>query len=313
MTKSDRNPMLSLVRHQEIDRVKWDICLEKAPNGRVYAASWYLDITCGKWDALIWGDYEYVMPLPVRKKFGFSYVYTPYFTQRLGIFPVAPPEIQHFFAAVLKKVFSNIRYAADLSMSKHAFSRFQYRERPNRFLALDAEYGEVYRRFSENTTRNIHKAVKAGVKVKAGCSADRFTELCVQYNPFKLNARAQKVFRALLHHTIADGSGKVYLAESSGGDLLAGVFFLTYNDRSYYLGAFSSPEGLKQSAAFAIVDAFCRLHTGSGFILDFEGSELEGVDRFYRGFGAVREYYCVVEYNRLPSILLRMKELLTRR
>lgn len=305
--------MLRLVRHQEIDRVKWDLCLGRAPNGRVYAASWYLDITCSKWDALIWGDYEYVMPLPVRRKFGFSYVYTPYFTQRLGIFPVAPPEIQHFFATGLESFFCNVRYASDLSVSKTAFSRFQYRERPNRILALDSIYSELCGRFSENTTRNIRKAVKAGIKVSVEYNPDRFAELYVKYNPFKLILPAEKIFMALLRHTLADGSGTVYLAGSHQGDLLAGAFFLTYKGRSYYLGAFSSPEGLRQSAAFAIVDVFCRLHAGSGTILDFEGSELEGVDRFYRGFGAIREHYCVLEYNRLPPILLRIKELLTRR
>ena len=151
------------------------------------------------------------------------------------------------------------------------------------------------------------------VKVKAGYSADRFTELCAIHNPFKLKVPAQKVLLSLLRHALADGSGMVYMAESSGGELLAGAFFLSYHGRSYYLGAFSFPEGLKQSAAFAIVDAFCRLHADSGMILDFEGSELEGVDRFYRGFGAVSEHYCVVEFNRLPSILFRIKELLTRR
>jgi hypothetical protein len=313
MMKPDRKLKLRLVHHSKIDRDKWDRCLKKAPNAKVYAASWYLDITCGRWDALIWGDYEFVMPLPVRRKLGFTYVYTPYFSQSLGIFPVAPPEIQSCFAADLEEGFSNIRYAADLSILKSAFSRFQYRERPNRILALNADYSDICRNFSENTVRNIRKAINAGVKVRAESSAERFAEHYVKHNPYKLNMPGQKIFLALLRQSLAKGSGTVFIAESPQGDLLAGAFFLLYSDRSYYLGAFSSREGLKQSAAFAIVDAFCRHHAESGITLDFEGSELEGVDRFYKGFGAVREHYCILEYNRLPSILFRIKELLTRR
>ena len=36
--------------------------------------------------ALIWNDYEAVMPLTWKKKYGIHYLYQPYFTACLGVF-----------------------------------------------------------------------------------------------------------------------------------------------------------------------------------------------------------------------------------
>jgi hypothetical protein len=72
--------------HIEIDRQKWDACILNACNSLVYAESWYLDIVSPNWEALILGDYEYVMPLPVKKKFGVSFLVQPPLTQQFGIF-----------------------------------------------------------------------------------------------------------------------------------------------------------------------------------------------------------------------------------
>src|SRR5690606_31954046 len=64
----------------------WDRCIKNAPNQLIYAWSFYLDIISPGWDALVMGDYEMVMPLTGKKKWGISYLYQPAFTQQSGIF-----------------------------------------------------------------------------------------------------------------------------------------------------------------------------------------------------------------------------------
>ncbi|OIP03307.1 MAG: hypothetical protein AUJ97_04685 [Bacteroidetes bacterium CG2_30_32_10] len=56
------------LKHKEIDKDKWDNCIEKAFNGIIYAYSWYLDIVSENWDALIEDDYKTVFPLTQKKK-----------------------------------------------------------------------------------------------------------------------------------------------------------------------------------------------------------------------------------------------------
>ena len=49
--------------HPQIDKSKWDDCMDRADNGLIYAYSFYLDQMAKHWDALVFNDYEAVMPL----------------------------------------------------------------------------------------------------------------------------------------------------------------------------------------------------------------------------------------------------------
>jgi hypothetical protein len=74
------------LKHSEIDLQKWDSCVQNAANALVYAESWYLDIVSPHWEALVADDYEYVMPLPVKRKFGIPFLVQPPLSQQLGVF-----------------------------------------------------------------------------------------------------------------------------------------------------------------------------------------------------------------------------------
>src|SRR6187431_1007687 len=77
---------IQYLSHKEIDKTKWDACIEQASNGLIYPYSFYLDSMSKHWDALVLNDYEAVMPLTWNKKYGFYYLYQPAFTASLGVF-----------------------------------------------------------------------------------------------------------------------------------------------------------------------------------------------------------------------------------
>src|SRR5258708_22965055 len=72
--------------HNEIDKAKWDKCMDEADNGLIYGYSFYLDQMAKHWDALVANDYETIMPLTWNKKSGIHYLYQPAFTAYLGVF-----------------------------------------------------------------------------------------------------------------------------------------------------------------------------------------------------------------------------------
>ncbi|MCK4361546.1 MAG: hypothetical protein KAV70_07350, partial [Bacteroidales bacterium] len=78
--------MIKHLTYQQINKSKWDECIKKSFNGIIYGYSWYLDIVCKHWEALVENDYERVFPLTTGKKFGINYLYQPFFTQQLGVF-----------------------------------------------------------------------------------------------------------------------------------------------------------------------------------------------------------------------------------
>ena len=77
---------VKFISRDRLDVKKWDQCIDNATNGVIYAYSFYLDRMSKHWDALVYGDYEYVMPLTWNRKFGIHYLYQPPFTAALALF-----------------------------------------------------------------------------------------------------------------------------------------------------------------------------------------------------------------------------------
>ncbi len=96
--------MIHYISHKDINKGKWDECIAHSENSLVYAMSWFLDVVSPKWDALIYGDYEAVMPLPVVKR-GIKYISQPVFTQQLGVFApkLGGVDIDKFMKAIPRK------------------------------------------------------------------------------------------------------------------------------------------------------------------------------------------------------------------
>src|SRR5687767_3092430 len=81
---------LQYLQRKHIDTRQWDRCIANAANGLLYAHSFYLDYMADNWDALVLGDYEAVMPLTWRRKYGIYYLYQPFVTASLGVFTSRP-------------------------------------------------------------------------------------------------------------------------------------------------------------------------------------------------------------------------------
>ena len=77
---------IQYLKNHEINFVRWDNCINNALNGSVFAYSWYLNIICEDWAALVSGDYKYVMPLISRTELKKDIFYSHRLGQRLGVF-----------------------------------------------------------------------------------------------------------------------------------------------------------------------------------------------------------------------------------
>jgi hypothetical protein len=302
------NNGLQYISNNKIDFKKWDRCLACANNSRVYAFSWFLDRTAEKWDALVWGDYEFVMPLPVRKKWGIRYVYQPVFCQQLGIFPEPPISVQEQFVGFLSEKFRYIQIQVTPQINQDVFSKFEVTEKANLVLPLMADYKGIALQFSQNVRRNIVKAGKEGISVVRGLNPAEFIDGKKTSDLAKSNPKTFENLSRIMSFSISESTGIIYAAYTQQNELCSAAFFLQSGTRVVYLSAFSTSEGKRSNAMHLIVDEFIRDYAGSGNLLDFEGSSIEGVARFYKGFGAFTETYYLLKYNQLPFPLNMIKK-----
>jgi hypothetical protein len=299
---------IRFLKNHEIDRVKWDACIDASPDGLIYALSWYLDVVNPGWDALVVGDYETVMPLPVRKKYGIKYLIQPYLTQQLGVFSLVPPTdqtVELFFDFILKKYrFINISLNRSNSCLNH---NFEFISKANHELYLSASYNELEKKYSRRTKRNINKAKSTDIKVVENLNAVEFTEFKVKYSNSRINSRFRKILENLVQSSIEKSVGKVKAAKDQNGEIIAAAYYLQYKERIYFSVTASSEFGKTTSAMHMLLDTIIRENAGSGKILDFTGSNMKGVAYFNEGFGAKAEKYFYIYSNRIPVIGKFMK------
>jgi len=75
------------------------------------------------------------------------------------------------------------------------------------------------------------------------------------------------------------------------GVLCAGVMIASCTKRMHYLLSVSSRTGRERQGMFMVIDRVIQKHSGTPVILDFEGSNIPSIARFFKGFGAQSQLY----------------------
>lgn len=305
------NPKIKFVTSKDIDRAKWDQCVASSSFGIVYAYSWYLDRICRNWDALIWGDYDYIMPLVSNAKYRIRYIYQPFFTQQLGVFSNLPTEsaiVDQFLDAIPKQ----FRLTdMNLNLGNLPSDDFKIQQNTTYHLSLISEIEHIRSNYNSNTKRNIHKAIQYKISISPVSDIDlflKFTQDNLKEKSPEIKSKHYLALRKVVNYAIEHQLGEIYGAWDSDNNLVASVFFVNSNQKSIYLAASSNQAGIEQSAMFLLVDSFIEKNVNKKQILDFEGSNIQGVARFYAGFGATPETYYSVHQNRLPRLLRIFKK-----
>jgi hypothetical protein len=306
------NSEIRLIEYRNIDYQKWDQCIKSSPFGIAYAYSWYLDRICPHWDALVWGDYLYVMPLVNNSKFGIKYVYQPFFTQQLGVFSNFPPEPE-IVNAFLNAIPGKFRLT-DMKLNlgnRPTTGAFQTSENKTYQLHLQPGFEILQENYNTNTKRNIRKSIDNKVFISPVYDIPmflKFTQANLLHKSPEVKSKHYQALQKVISFALYNQTGEIYGAWDSTNSLIAAAFFVSANQKSIYLAASSNSTGTEQSAMFLLIDQFIRNNAGKYLTLDFEGSNMPGVARFYAGFGAQPQTYFSVHQNRLPQLLRFLKK-----
>ena len=296
-----------MIKHHqshEIDRERWDECLRKSFNGIIYAYSWYLDVVCPNWEALIEDDYKSVMPLPVGKKMGLRYLYPPFFVQQLDVFSVnklTAEDVLGFLKAVPKE----FKYA-EINLNtfnKVVGNQFDFRPNLTHELDLIESHENLRKAYSENAKRNVKKSEQNNLSITDSPSREEIITLFRKGRGEDVKALQEPqydVLRKLLQ--ALDARGRLFSRGvlDGNGNLLAGAFFVEANGKVIFLFSGLSEKGKASGAMFFLIDRFISVNSQKNLVLDFEGSNDTQLARFYRGFGAKECVYLQARFNHLP-------------
>jgi hypothetical protein len=304
--------MVRYLRNAEIDKEKWDNRVAQASQSLIYHQAQYLDIICGQaWGALVWNDYECIMPIPERSKAFIKYIYHPLLCQQLGIIGAYNSAMIELFWNALVKRYNYIDFAWNEcnKIDLENQSNIPIQLKKNHILSLAETAEELYLKFSTNCKKNIQKCLKSDIQISDTYPLENAITF-YKKNTAEKTAGLSESDYILIQKSLnfLYQSGQVVCYEALlDGETAAMMVLGNYKNRLYYLMGSSSENGRKLGAMHCLFQHIIYKYQSSNYILDFEGSEIEGIAKFFKGFGAKEVYFPVTKYNKLPKVIKWLK------
>lgn len=305
---------LKYLKHHEIDKNKWDNCIEEAVNCQPYALSWYLDVVSPNWEAfVVFGIdcYEGVLPLPVKFKIGLTYLQQPLFCQQLGFFSSTNAIIDQFLKQIVDQIKKDIRYSIDYTFNEgnsdfltlNAHTSTQY-------LSLNRPYPEIYGNFNRDRKMNLRRGLKSNLKVERIYEINSLIQIFRQHTAHKVyggvSMTAYRILENLFLELQKRDMVEVVCSKNHEGEIVTAAMFVVWKKKIIYLFSASTPEGRKANGNTLVITHILKKYAGRDVVLDFESPEgefhlgLQGISGFSSSFGAEKVFLPQLSYNNLP-------------
>lgn len=281
------------LKHTEIDFQKYDACVKKANNYRIYALSWYLNtVTNNDWEVLILDNYKAVMPLPysrIKRKFLKRLIMQPMYCQQLGIFSTG--ELNSDIFNQFLKVFKILKpYVYHFNSENTSYLTSEFKPRNNFELNLDVSYKQIQKKYSKNLIRNLKKSLKNELSITNKVTIDAFILMKDNNKKHAIKSKQYKLMRDLVTKIISKETGTFYAVKKET-DIIAIAFFVETDNRLIHLFSTNTTLGKQVGAIPFLFDSIIQKNANQKCVFDFEGSMIEGVAQFFKSFGAENNAY----------------------
>ena len=313
---------IKFLSFKEIDFKKWDRCVDTSLNGTVFGQSWYLNLVCENWDAIVLDDYEAVMPVPVYKILKYPTVISPCLAPQLGVFsPRLPsPEIIDAFLSLLR---SKIKYIK-IGLNKYNLisdEEFKIKTAASFSLDLIHPYSKLCQAYTRDTKQIIENGQTGKITVSKSVPFQQFIQfyqdLCTGTSKTDDEVFYDKL-RRVISFTMLHRIGELFGAYSAENNLNAAAFVIRTSQRITLLTSamYNDQDGI--NAYSVLLDQLLKEYAEKNMTIDFEilpcparylpgaktasdkSNLIHEFSTLYTGFGAKIFNYPIIIYNKLP-------------
>jgi len=287
---SNHNKLVKHCRHIEIDFTLWDETIISAVNANIYPLSWYLNITCPDWEALITEDYKTVMPLPVSRRFFFPVIIQPAFTWQLGIFS---SDIMDEIMAeeILSSIPSHygIRSCHFNKFNKLPLHPSRQIKKYTTELELISSHFKIQAVYRDIAIEKIKYAQQDRISIMKSISNHEFLEFVYRFdkfNSYRLKPSGLSLLRQILSNSLRYRMGEIHGAYSKENNLCATVFFIRFKGRQIIHYAAADNEGIENGALYLILDQFIAENAEKNLILCIDNPSARQLISLFKDLGA---------------------------
>lgn len=287
--------MIKRVKYNTIDFEKYKQCLERSVQNADYAKKEFLDTVVEyRWELLVYGDYEAVMPIPLKKKLGVEFVLMPKLCQQLGVFSEKIDEqLNEQFLNFLNRSYLVFFYA----FNKDNYFSTTLQAKNSYHLDRD-NYDVVKKNYSVHRRRNVRII---GDLVDHLSFQDVGLEACKTF--FCDNAKGienpeqAEIYFQLMKQLCAQGLGSFAVMHYKNE--IQSLVFLYQSQQTSYLSLFVNKKELVNSNFPSIMIDHCLQNFIPSRAFDFMGSMVRSVAQFNERFGAKAYSYPILSHSKL--------------
>lgn len=300
----------------------------------LFSQSWWLDMVCGEngWDVAVYGKDERIraaLPFYMKKKYGITVVSQPKYTQTLGV----------WFASSSTKYAKRLGQEKNMinslveSLPKHHvfFQSFHYSftnwlpfyhlgfEQTSKYTyVIDdlTDMDRVWQQTNENIKRAIRKASRLLTVVNDLPAKEFYSVLQKTYQRQNLNIpMSYNELENVMLTTSKKKAGRSFAAIDESGRVHAVLYLVWDKNSSYYLIGGGDPELRNSGASSLCIWEAIKFSSTVTNSFDLEGSMVEGIERFFRGFGAKqKEYFRIMKFSSIwLSLMYHFKRYYTKK
>jgi hypothetical protein len=309
--------MVAKLSRTQIDAAAWDRLVEESVAYNPNAYSWYLDEVSPGWAAWVdqeedTGRYLAALPVPYVRKWGIRYVRQSPFCFQLGLMQVQP---QYPVDRLLAPFLEGERF-----ISEYYFDRILDPARigTHTSIGLCANYvlnlqQANHQQYNQNRRRELKKFQESGVQLLAGAAPEVLLDLFYTHTSGKIYGIRREQYASMqrVAQLYQEKLQFFSLVISRQQQPIGAAWILGGKRRAFYLMASYAPSAYEIGGATGLIHGFIE-RWGSGYdTLSFNGSEEEGVARFYKSFGAQAVPFSSIRHVKLPTAVKTVLRLRT--
>ena len=284
----------------------------------IFMQNWWLDAVCTEgWSVVVSlnekGDIEAALTFATRQKLGFKTLSEPVLTPFCGVwFRQKTFKRRHeaifyekkHLQKLIEQLPSAHRYSFRLHVSLKDWQPFfwaGWQQETRYTYRLNIEnLATVFENFNENTKRNIRKSAQ-NFTIESGDNFDKFLEInALTYKRQQIkNPISLQTWQSVEQVLTEKNARSIFFAKNTEGSYEAAVYVIFDNSTAYYLAGGSTELGRSKGAMHGLLWQAIQEAAARGCrVFDFEGSMLQGVEPFFRGFGGeLTPYFRVFKYS----------------
>lgn len=280
--------MIRRLKYNEIDFDKYSKCLENSAQKNWYARKEVLDQLSGNWHILVYNDYEAVMPVPLKRKFALNLVVMPLFCQQLGVFSSKDDfKINDQFLNFLKNRYNIFSYSFN-----HYNSFSQDLDKKKNYTIQISDYILLRRKKYFKGRKSTAKCAQHLIYKEIDFSEESFSFMQKNFKGLSKNGDVEK-YRKYLNFLYTNNSLKLsgaYLDEK----LINIAVLIDEKDQLSLLGLINDEEYKDENGPSFLIDKILSFYIHEKKF-NFMGSNIRGIEVFFKSFGAELQKYPTLE------------------